>query len=482
MEQKEVRSCPTTDMWVYSLGEVPNSLLFNTISAFAMLFYTDALGLSPIWAGWAMSIAMFWDAISDPLMGHISDNTRSRFGRRHQYILFGGIVMLVAFFFMWAVPAIVQQTQLRLFWYLVTINLLVRTSYTVFIVPFTALGFEMTQNYTGRTKIQSIRTLTNMIANFCGPALAWALFFPKEGVSVKEPSNYLNMATAFSIVSLIAILAVVFFTQKYRVDSRGMKIEGSSPLAFFRDMKEIITDAVARWVFGFAMLVFLGVGLVASLQMYLYEHFMHLSGLHKTLTHGGTMVGMMLGAVVCSRLVTRFDKKVTVFFGVMVTLACGITLATLFVGLGLKPSQTLVIAGVDFPFAMAVFAVFNALYWFGNGIMLPVATSMMADISEINEIKTGINKDGAYSAMYSLSMKVAVSISSMLVGYVLTWIGFRVGPDMIQSHDTVIKLFLATFVLGPLISIAALALIKMYPVSKSYLDKLRAEPSRHKEE
>ena len=74
----------------------------NSINGFAMLYYTEALGLSPALAGIAMSIAVFWDALSDPIMGHISDNTRSRFGRRHPYMLVGGLLMALSFYFIWA--------------------------------------------------------------------------------------------------------------------------------------------------------------------------------------------------------------------------------------------------------------------------------------------------------------------------------------------------------------------------------------------
>lgn len=466
--------CPTRDMWTYSSGEVANSLIANGIFGFAMLYYTDALGLSPTWAGLAMSIAIFWDGITDPLMGHISDNTRSRFGRRHQYMLFGGIAMVLSFFFIWSVPPVFRTSEIRLFWYLVSINIIMRTAYTVFIVPLTALGFEICQDYAGRTKVQGIKSITNMIANLCGPALAWTVFFPDKGTSVKNPANYLHMGTAFSIASLLSVLFVVFATRKYIVDSRGMKITGSSPLAFFKDMFEIVTDRFPRWVFGFSIVVILGVGLVAGLQMYLYEHFMHLDGIQKTITHGGTMVGMMTGAAFCSRLAKRLDKKKTVYVGGFITLACGIILAALFVPEIVRPEQTLSVFGLDLPLGVAAFAFFNSAYWFGNGIMLPVSTSMMADVSEINEIKTGVNKDGAYSAMYSLSVKIASSVSALITGVCLTLVGFQEGADVIQSHDTVMKLFLATFILGPGISVLALALIKMYPVDKGVLEKLRA--------
>ena len=216
MGQKQIKSCSTLDMWNYASGEIANSLVSNTIFGFAMLFYTDALGLSPMLAGIAMSVSIFWDAITDPLMGHISDNTKSRFGRRHQYMLFGGIGMVLAFFFIWAVPPIFKTSNTSLFWYLVVINIIMRTAYTVFVVPMTALGFEMCQDYTGRTKIQGIKAIFNMIANFCGPGLAWMFFFPKQGVDVKNPANFMRMGTIFAIISLISIFYLVFINHHRR--------------------------------------------------------------------------------------------------------------------------------------------------------------------------------------------------------------------------------------------------------------------------
>jgi len=585
MSQKKGQSCSTLDMWNYASGEVANSLISNTIFGFAMLFYTDALGLSPILAGIAMSVAIFWDAITDPLMGHISDNTKSRFGRRHQYMLTGGILMVLAFFFVWAVPPVFRANNTSLFCYLVVINILMRTAYTIFIVPVTALGFEMCKDYTGRTKIQGIKSIFGMIANFCGPGLAWTLFFPKAGVDVKNADNYMRMGAIFAVVALISVFYLVFITRKYAVDSREMKTTGSSAKDFFKDLFEIITDIRAVYVFLFAIVVILGIGLVAGLQMYVYEHFMMLDGIQKTITHGGSMVGMAMGAAFCARFARRFDKKGAVYAGGAITLLSGAILTVLFVSGVVKPGQTMAIGGFDFPYAMALFAFFGGTYWFGNGVMLPVATSMMADISEINEIKTGVNKDGSYSAMYSLSMKISQSISALITGFVLTAVGFvtvgeivesgkyavgltegsvpgtnavvaiiqqkksaadsefvwgflkgngsvetnqalqgfvpDVGPvqgdaavagyltlndfvatdassveglnaeqslesvsaylkpsGVTQTHATTMKLFVATYILGPAISMLALILIWLYPVNKKYLEKVRADAGK----
>ncbi len=89
----------------YGLGECAYSLVMNGLFGFAMLYYTEALGLKPALAGLAMSASVLWEMAADPLMGHLSDRTRSRWGRRHPWMLAGGLVMAACFVGLWAVPA-----------------------------------------------------------------------------------------------------------------------------------------------------------------------------------------------------------------------------------------------------------------------------------------------------------------------------------------------------------------------------------------
>ena len=102
---------PTTDMVKYSLGACTESLVLNSFFGFSMLYYTKALGLDPKMAGIATFIATLWDAVSDPIMGHISDNTQSRFGKRHLYMLLGGAGMIASFYFIWYVPDFFKTTK-----------------------------------------------------------------------------------------------------------------------------------------------------------------------------------------------------------------------------------------------------------------------------------------------------------------------------------------------------------------------------------
>jgi len=112
------RKAPFRDILAYTTGDGANSLVLNSIAGYAMLYFTDALGMEYKLAAWAMFVATFWDAITDPIMGHITDNTRSRYGRRHPYMLVGGILTSVCYFFIWGVPEFFRQGDM-LFWYLV---------------------------------------------------------------------------------------------------------------------------------------------------------------------------------------------------------------------------------------------------------------------------------------------------------------------------------------------------------------------------
>jgi GPH family glycoside/pentoside/hexuronide:cation symporter len=448
----------------------------NSLFGFAMLYYTDALGLRHSEAGIAMAVAVFWDAITDPVMGHITDNTQSRYGRRHPYLVLGGIGVIAAYVFLWYVPDVFKSSAQTLFWYLVGINLLQRTAITVFYIPYTALGFEICSDYRGRVKLQGIRSAMNMLANVLGPGLAWSVFFShNEAVrATSVEGNYIRMGMSFAVVSLLCIVFVVILTRKYIRDSRRIETEGNSVKGFLKDMREIVADSYPRYVFFFIVVVTVGVALVSSLQMYLYEHFMRFSGVEKSIAHGGTMVGFGTGSLAASFLTRKLDKKGAVFFGGSVSVACNFILAALFLPGVLTPGQSAKFLSWNIPYAFILFSVFHGLYWLGNGIMFPTATSMMADISEINEIKTGINKDGAYAAVFSFSQKCAISLGVLVSGYSLTLIGFEPGKEVVQNAETVWRLCAVTLLAGPIISLLSLYLVRLYPVNNELLDRLRS--------
>ncbi|MCU0795781.1 MAG: MFS transporter [Akkermansiaceae bacterium] len=470
--------CPTGAMMTYSLGECANSLVMNGIFGFAMLFYTKSLGLDPKWAGLAMSVSVFWEAITEPVMGHISDHTRSRWGRRHPYMLVGGLIMALCSYLIWTVPEALRSSQTTVFWYLVVMNLLLRTGLTMFFIPYLALGFEMCQDYLGRSRIQGMRWVFNMIANFAGPAMAWTFFFKDQGgvQATTVESNYHMMGGCFALATAVLVLIVVWRTFRWHVDTRHEVVSSNGGwfAGFVREMKQILGDRNPRWVFVFIFIVCVGMVVVSSLQMFVYDDFMKFSSWQKSLAHGGTMVGMALGALISSRLTALFDKRGAVLVGGMISIGCNLALAAIFLTGWMSPGHEIKIGETTVPLALILFVLFHAGYWLGNGIVLPVSTAMMADVSEIHRIQSGQNKDGAYSAVFSLAMRMAISFSLMVSGWCLSGIGYQVpAPVGGQTQAAIWQLGMITFVAGALICAVSLVAIRFYPITRDRLEEIR---------
>ncbi len=483
-DNRKAAHCSTSEMIKYALGACTESLVLNSFFGYSMLYYTKALGLAPEIAGLTTFIATIWGAVADPVMGHISDNTKSRFGKRYPYILAGGVVMIVSFFFIWYVPVFFQTDKVlgaitipamtMLFGYLVVMNLILRTGYTVFIVPYTALGFEICSDYEGRSKIQGIRNAMNMAANLLGPALAWTIYFNNNTGPVQDTQiaqNYINMGFSFTLAAFIFLGLMLVFMVRYIKDSRCDQIHCSPPASFFRNIREILQDAYARWVFAFIFVVMLGIVLVSTLQMYVFDDYMKMGGIQKTIAHGGTMVGMGLGSLSLGFFVRRFDKKGAIYIAVAGSVLCELILAGIFLT-GFIPIN-LEMRGV--PVAFAIFVFFHSAYWFGNGILIPTATSMMADISEINEIKTDVNKNASYAAMFSLITKVSMGIGGLAAGYGLGWIGFQMGDNAVQLPQFAWSVSVLTFVAGPMISLIAMVFIMKYKATQMSIDSFRSK-------
>ncbi len=473
------KRAPLQDILAYSMGDGANSLVMNTFYGFAMLYYTKAMGMSGTYAGIAMAITTLWDAITDPLMGHITDNTRSRFGRRHPYMLIGGFAMVLCFYGIWAVPMAFRTPQL-LFWYLVVMNVLLRTASTVFAVPFVALGFEICTDYNQRTTLQSVRGAVNMVINLIGPAiLGWAVFLrDRDGVigsGVTIPENFRHMGLAFSAIALAFLIYTVLATRKYAVDSRNNpEVRSNSLSEILRNLTTVFLDPLPRMVFVFIAVLFIAVVLVTSLQMFIYVDFMKFTGVEKTLVHGSTMIAAAIGAVLAAPLVRRLDKKPAIY--VLLTGAClgNIVLVLLFGTSFVSPgSMPFTVAGQALSVATLVFLVFHVCYHMGATSANTIANSMMADVSEINKYHTGVLKDGSYSAMLSFVLKLSISVGQLLCGLCLDAIGYQSNVEH-QPPEVAHRMMFVAFVAGSLITLLAMVWIARYPVNRQYMAQIRA--------
>jgi GPH family glycoside/pentoside/hexuronide:cation symporter len=351
---------------------------------------------------------------------------------------------------------------------------LLRTAFTIFIVPYTALGFELCSDYAGRTKLQGIRFVMNMVANFFGISMGWSFFFKDQGdvKGVTIASNFVTMGTVFTVATFLIVVFVSLATKSHIRDSRNDKHGGNGIKDFCLDFKGIIFNKYCKWVFAYTFIVIFGIAFAGAYQGHLYEHFMKFSETDKSFAHGGAMILTAVGSLAASMLVRRYNKKGAVFIGVFVSVFGNFMLSIILLTGFLRPGQTLAVGGVEVPFVLFIFTFLHGCYWMGNGVLFPVALSMMADISEINEIETGVNKDGSYSAVYSFILKASSSFGILLSMLCLKFVGFIAGES--QTPQVAWRLGAATLIAGPVISLIALALIRKYPVTKALVESLRA--------
>jgi len=459
----------------YSLGEGAASISLNGISAFAMLYYSQVLGVPASLVGIALGITVFWDAISDPVMGYVSDCTRSRFGSRLPYVVAGGFLLAVSFFLLWVVPAWFETTT-GMFIAVLGLNLAVRTASTILLVPYTALGFEMCQTYLDRSTVQGVRYFVNMITNLVFVAIAWMVFFPDsigedgqriDGTLVK--SNYLLMSSVLSVALLLFVLGSVWATRIYAIDNRGAPTEGKQLSNFFKLMSMILRDRIAWIVFGFYGFAQFGMMVTSQLQMYTYVFFMEFRPIEKTFVHGAGMVAFALGSLVLPFFVDRIDKKRTAYVGVCAGMIGNLGLAALF-STGILPPRTLIdVFGLEVPIGVVLFGLGQALWWGGCGMLTPLATSMIADISNLDQRRSGMNRDGSYSALFSFSLKAAASVGLLVTGIVVPLSGI-VPEATTQTPEASSLMALLTFLIGPVTLVAAFLVVRTYPLDRKSVE------------
>jgi GPH family glycoside/pentoside/hexuronide:cation symporter len=461
--------------------------------AFAQLYYSQVLGLDFAMAGLALSVTMLWDAISDPLMGHISDNTRSRFGKRHPYILVGGIGVAVFFFLLWAVPSSIQS-QWGLFGYLLLMNFMFRTVITIFMVPFGALGFEICTDYDQRSTLQSTVCIVSMLVNLLIP-LSWVIFFSeRDGVDGTHfGGNYFRMGLTFSSLSLFLVFFCLISTRRYIRDTRSdSTIIGNGAKELFTDIAQIFKDKSALIVFSFLAIAQFGGALVACWQSFIWIYYMKFSGGEKTFCHILGMLGFVSAAFLATPLSKKMDKKKAVCFGasfyVIGNLGLLLIFYTGFMGRFVYwrlpewfltfyndlPAWMPNLQGEYLPVSVIVFAVFQAIFWMGPGILFPLATSMVADISEINKYNTGVLKDGSYSAVYTFCFKMTSALALFVQGSILGLIGFQEKSE-VQTPEAVDRLVLITFLSGIVCAIIAWFVASRHKVTREHMEHVKQE-------
>jgi GPH family glycoside/pentoside/hexuronide:cation symporter len=208
---------PFSTKLLYGFGSIAYGIKDNAFAYFLLFVYVQIFGLAPELAGLAILVMLIFDAVSDPLIGYISDNTRSRWGRRHPFMYGSIIPVALTFFLIWDPPA--GASDQTLFWYLLLMGIGIRTTITLYEIPSTALGPELTQDYVERSSLIAFRAWFGWWGGLIMWNLLW-LFVVYSSLSGTEdarynPETWVVYGIACSIVMALAILVTGIGTHKH---------------------------------------------------------------------------------------------------------------------------------------------------------------------------------------------------------------------------------------------------------------------------
>jgi GPH family glycoside/pentoside/hexuronide:cation symporter len=288
----------------------------------------------------------------------------------------------------------------------------------------------------------------------------------------KIEANYQTMGIVLGVVTLLLIVFCVFVTFKYSksgAESRAAAANAGAALkAFLHDIRDVYSDKLVWFVFVFFGLAQFSMLIVSQVQMFTYVEYMQFTAIEKTFVHTGGMVAFAIGSLALGGMVRRLDKKKTGFIAMLIASTGGLGLYAVFIAADLDPQAT--IGG--FPLAVLVFGLLQMMWWGGCGVLVPLATSMIADLSEIKKWQSGEVTEGRYAAGFSFFLKLAISLGLVVTGYILKYVGYESGAET-QAPGAIQNLAVTTFVAGPALMIFSYAVLRLYPVTQESIATLR---------
>ena len=440
----------------YSIGSVANGVKTDTFTFFLLFFYSNIIGLNPGLAGSAIFIALCIDAITDPLMGTISDRTNSSIGRRHPYMFISFIPMSLGYILLFAPRQGWEMSQTDLFLWMTVFTVLTRLGMTLFDIPHRAFGGEVTKDYQERTILMSWREAFGWIAGLSNAFLGYGIFFastPEYPQGQLNPDAWFPFALTGAIVMIISVLYSSYST-KDEIKSLSKWTGNITLTDIFKELRIAIGNKAFLIFFFGNLFLSLSWGLANTLTLFVNTYFWEFEATQIKYFLPIYLMGTLLALYLTPKLVNLFDKRTIVMISISVV---GIIApaAFIFYNLGLTPengSYELVMFISSF---LIILITFNII---GN----MVRDSMVGDIADEVELDSGKRQEGILFATVGFMQKLNTGLGSFFAGQVLNFINFD------RSNHTAEQAYTLAFVQGPittLLMIVPLIIFGFYSLS-----------------
>lgn len=467
---------PLQQKLTYGLGAFVNNLLAAAIGGMIIVLNLG-LGMNPALVGLLGALPRLTDAITDPLMGYISDHTRSRWGRRRPYIFFGAIAAGIVFALLWQLPA--GKSESFYFWYFLSGSLIFYLAYTIFATPWVALGYELTADYHERTRLMGVQNFIGQV-----PYMV-AGYFLAIMYNERWFDNSVDGAAGLAIiigvvVVVIGMMPAIFLRERFKAiaiaeaQEKHQQAEGAGGV-MLRNIRDFFNGFATTLKFtpflklcAATFLVFNGFIMIAAFQSYVIIYYVFGGDTNA----GSVFVGhsMLLGAistlfviVFVTWLGTKIGKRRAFFVSTGVSM----------VGYGLK----WVCYNPDIPWLLLVPAPLMA---FGLGGLFTIMPSMIADVVDADELNTHERREGMYGSIFWWVVKLGQAVAIATGGFLLNATGFDVALGGDQAARTIYLMRIFDALVPVVASGIAIWAIATYSITeeKAYDIRMKLEERR----
>ena len=424
------RALPRSLTFWYAIGAVPGGIGASAAS-FLVFFYNQVLGVPGSVVGLVFFAIALFDAVSDPVVGVLSDRTRSRLGRRHPYLLWATPPAVLCGIAIWMPPASLGTTGIAA-WLLVVL-VTSRAFDTLIAVPYVALGAELTKDYLERTRLTTLRAATFNVGRAVSGALL-LLFFLRPTAEYPNgqmnPEGYVQFAVFAGIASLAAMWSCAWGTRRSIPElSRPLAgPDGPGPIAtVFREMRSALAMRDFRAIFGATISKHIAWGMSDALGLYVATFFWEVGTEGLFLWGTAMFTGLFTGFPIWRFLAGRFDKKPlyvagTAIYGVFFSVPYLLKVA------GLFPSDPAL------SFALYVFLT-GFVAHLGLAAPFILQPSMLGDLTDVDELATGKRREGVIFAAETFGWKALRGLGALSAGFIIDVVGLTqdVTPDTLDA-------------------------------------------------
>jgi GPH family glycoside/pentoside/hexuronide:cation symporter len=431
----------------YGVGDLGFSITGTLIGAFFLLFLTDVVGLRPALAGLTIGIASQWDWINDPIVGHLSDRTRSRWGRRRPFLLFGFIPFGILFTLLWLKVPIASSQQGLIAIYYAAMLMIYDTVATLSYMPYYALTPELTGDYDERTSLTAYR----MAFSILGGLIAYVV--PTLIIGSFKPENarlVLINGGLFAVISALPLLITFLGTRERPV------VEQSVQPGIRDSLLAALKNPPFLFSVGIYLFTWTAMGIVASTMLYFIKYYIHREAITSAI-FAAIFVTALLFLPFWTWLSGKSDKRLAYIFGIAFWAICQVILVLM------PPStSTVLIIGLCC-FAGIGISAAHVLPW-----------AIIPDAVEWDELHTGQRHEGMFYSLVMLAQKASSGLAFFLIGALLEWSGY-VANTPIQTHTTLLTIRAITGGFPAFLLICGIIFASIYPIGRAAHLQIRTQ-------